>query len=104
MRKQIQIEKKIQETHYEITCDICGKDSRDYDAIDMYLSTDDELIWSNDDDSSEAEISCKLGNHFLEGDFRNEYTIDVCPRCFMEKVKPLLEKELNVKFSKSPME
>lgn len=65
------------------TCDICKQ----------------PIVGSNDpyrDD--EVTIEAKIGNIYPEGDMRTCAELDCCADCFADKVRPLLERELGVKF------
>lgn len=46
----------------------------------------------------EVTIEAKIGNIFPEGDHRECVELDCCANCFTDKVRPLLERELGVKF------
>ena len=48
---------------------------------------------------SEIEIEAKIGDVYPEGDFREGYRLDLCPRCFLTKLMPLIERELGAKFT-----
>jgi hypothetical protein len=49
-------------------------------------------------DYSEVNIEAVLGSAYPDSDCRTLYIIDVCPNCFMNKVKPLIEKEYGIEF------
>lgn len=49
-------------------------------------------------DDSKVRIEAVIGNRYPECDCRDLYIIDVCPNCFLEKVKPLIEKTFNIEF------
>lgn len=70
----------------KIICDICKKDIR-HNCDSCY-------------ESHEVEIQAKLGSTYPEGDFREYYMLDCCDVCFVEKIKPLIEENLKVKFRK----
>ena len=66
-----------------VVCDICQK------FVD----------WNDDSwDSNKVVVEAVLGSRYPEADCRQLYIIDICPSCFMEKVKPLIEKEFKTSF------
>lgn len=75
-------------TYYRF-CDLCGSEC---DAANGWY------------DHSLVTIRADLGEIYPEGDdCRDRYETDVCPRCFLEKVKPALE-AIGSKFVKSDTE
>ncbi len=48
-------------------------------------------------DSSTVNVGARLGEVFPEGDFRTVYEVDICPKCFTDKVIPAVE-SLGCKF------
>ncbi len=56
-----------------ITCDLCG-------------DANPPVGW----DQSEVTIDARLGNTYPEGDFRKAHEVDVCAKCFIDKVSPAL--------------
>jgi len=81
------IEKRPEVYVDSITCDICKKEIKDSSYI-----------------RDKITINARISDVFPEGDFREIYLIDVCKECFFNKVKPLLENELKVKFRKHDVE
>jgi hypothetical protein len=70
-------------------CDICRK----------------EIIEADYYDKSEINIEGKIGSYYPDsGDCRTGYRLDVCPECFENKVKPLIEKTFRVKFTEYDVE
>lgn len=67
----------------EHTCDICCKDIRNKGYYDC----------------DSAEIDVHIGPIYPGGDACQEhYFLEMCTDCFLNRVKPLFEQELNVKF------
>ena len=69
-----------------IVCDICGYDNEHY------------YDWQNDPNKegssyfdTEVEIRYRYGVSYPEGGSGYEYNLDICPKCFMEKIVPLLK-------------
>lgn len=61
-----------------ITCDICKETTK--------------TNWQNEHyDATETEIRLKTGNNYPEGGSGEETTIDICPRCFQEKLIPWVQ-------------
>ena len=72
-----------------VLCDICGEDTaRDNDCYE----------------TSVVNINAKIGAVYPEGDCRTGHIIDVCPTCFLEKVKPLIESTFNIEFREVDVE
>lgn len=65
----------------KITCDICN-----------------EEIDNKGFDESEIEIRAKIGDVYPEVDCRVGYIIDCCNYCFLNKIRPLIEKTFGTKF------
>jgi hypothetical protein len=91
--KMRNLSKRIVPTHEitevsSITCDICKKTSKhaDWDKNDFY-----EVL--------ETEVSMRTGFNYPESDDTEEIRFDICPKCFMEKLVPLL-KELGAEPTK----
>ena len=40
---------------------------------------------------NDVTLRARLGEMFPEGDLRDYYDIEVCPHCFLDKVKPAIE-------------
>lgn len=81
MKKIEKIPKTIKE-HEEVTgtsCDICKT----------------EIEYNEDTD---ININARIGNIYPECDCRDAYIIDCCEKCFLTKVKPLIEKAFKIKF------
>lgn len=76
---KLEIERKDKQ---ETICDICKKP-----------------INSSGFDCSEVEFNANIGDRYPEGDFRTGYRLDICPDCFINKVKPLIEGTYNTKFT-----
>ena len=47
---------------------------------------------------ADVDISAAIGDCYPEGDLSTTYELDCCAQCFLEKVKPLLERELGLVF------
>lgn len=65
-------------------CDICKQEIKPEDSYDR----------------NDIRINAKVGPIYPEGDQRDGYIIDCCAKCFLEKLKPLIENAFGVKFRK----
>lgn len=72
----------------KVICDICEQ----------------KIERENGFDNSEVTIGAKIGSYYPEGDFRTGYVIDCCPKCFITKIKPLIEEEFNTEFREFDVE
>lgn len=79
---------KTREAHVEqkeyvdkIICDICERECKNGN-------------W----EINEIKIQANIGEVYPEADCRTFYIIDCCKNCFLEKLKPLVEKGLNCNF------
>jgi uncharacterized protein YbbC (DUF1343 family) len=66
-----------------IICDVCKQDVR---------------LFADSYDNSKIRIDGLIGNTYPEVDSRELYIIDVCPTCFLNKIKPLIEKTYKLNF------
>jgi hypothetical protein len=57
------------------TCDICGE------RTDL----------TEEDAHNDIDIEARIGKVYDEYDSRDYYELDICARCFLEKVKPAIE-------------
>ena len=73
---------------YDTLCDVCGLKVGRGEAWDM----------------NDATVEARIGKVYPEGDFRQKYSIDICPACFVEKLIPALESALGVRFVKEDSE
>lgn len=83
MARQYQ-KQRVTRIEYKCTtlCDICK-----------------EPIVNNDPyREDEVTIEAKIGRIYPDGDSRDCFELDCCVDCFIDKVRPLLERELGVKF------
>jgi len=62
-----------------ITCDICKET---YRGQDWNAGSFDVL---------DTEVSFEFGTHYPEGRSTRKISVDICPRCFEEKLIPLLK-------------
>lgn len=49
----------------------------------------------------DVEIRANIGSCYPECDMSMQYKLDCCAKCFLEKVKPLLEEHLGVDFQET---
>jgi len=64
-----------------VTCDICGYDGKDGD-------------WKeNTYDVRETQVSLRTGTSYPDGGSGVEYEVDLCPKCFAERLIPWLESQ-----------
>lgn len=73
----------------EQTCDICG-------YVCKYQDWDNDPNQNTNEFSSsyfdtDVEIKYRYGINYPEGGHGFEYNLDVCPKCFIEKIVPLLK-------------
>lgn len=83
MARQYQ-KQRVTRIEYKCTtlCDICKAP-----LVSNYSYREDEVT-----------IEAKIGSVYPEGDNRDCVELDCCVDCFTGKVRPLLERELGVKF------
>lgn len=65
-----------------LTCDICKEEIKS------------QFGYEND----EVTIEAKIGSVYPEGDHREVATLDCCVKCFENKVRPIVEEQLGVRF------
>lgn len=84
MKKLKKINKTIEETTVveKVICDICKKECHSNSVYE----------------ASKIQIEAQIGEVYPEGDSRTLYIIDVCKDCFLDKIKPLIEENLGIKF------
>ena len=82
---KIEFEREV--IDYE-TCDICKK----------------KIKPKNNYDESFVNINAGIGENYPDGDCRTGYIISCCPDCFINKVRPLLEKEFFILFQELRLE
>lgn len=70
----------------KVICDLCGKESK---RTDWWRRTWDESEY----DFQETELNCRIGEDYPEGRNYDEYEIDMCPDCFINRLIPWIEKE-----------
>lgn len=88
LKKEKEVIKERTVVEKEI-CDICKEKD-----IDDFVSFDRSVV----------NINAKIGEIYPEGDMREGYIISCCDDCFLDKVKPLLEKAFNIEFRKVIMD
>ncbi len=81
MRKTITTMKEA--VTVEVFCDVCGRPT--------HLKTGWEI--------NDAEVEARIGDVYPEADCRHTYRIDLCATCFLDKLVPVVEKELGVTFA-----
>ena len=63
------------------TCDLCGLITRSED-------------WSSENYAvAQTEIRCRIGSDYPDGGMGTEITIDLCPKCFKDKLVTYLKTE-----------
>lgn len=66
-----------------ITCDLCGRQS-----------ITDRNSWSDEEtEVSETEIKYKTGEETNDEGYGNQITVDICPKCFTEKLIPWIKSQ-----------
>lgn len=65
-----------------VTCDVCRKPIQKVDVFD----------------GNEVTVQALIGSVYPECDSREVMELDCCVPCFVNQVRPLLERELGVKF------
>ena len=71
------------ETLDEIRCDLCGAVGKD--------GTWERGVWEVNNTTVEVAIHQKEGQSYPEGGWGTEYTIDLCPSCFVNRLVPWLQ-------------
>ncbi len=73
------------------TCDLCGLETapgHDWPSQTWY-------------EQNETEITCTIGEVYPDGDDHRGYIrLDVCPKCFVDKLVPAVEERFGVKFAR----
>lgn len=69
--------KRIVQTR--IICDICG------------VSNEGDEWGSGEFDVAETEVICRTGEAYPETGNGEQYELDICPKCFKEKLVPWVE-------------
>jgi len=82
-------EKVVQHTQRWVKCrkcDMCGveSDGRSWEAESIYYVNETEI---------RVEIRQKEGANYPEGGSGTKYEIDLCPKCFKEKLIPWLKSQ-----------
>lgn len=83
------IYKEIEETRkyntlVKKTCDLCG-----FEAKDTHWGADSYY----DINETEVKVTCRhaAGVNYPEGGYTTNYEIDICPKCFIDKLIPWFE-------------
>lgn len=50
---------------------------------------------------ADVQIQANIGDSYPEADLSTQYKLDCCAKCFLEKLKPLLEEQLGVTFQET---
>ncbi len=51
---------------------------------------------------ADVDITAAIGDSYPEADFSTHYKLDCCAKCFLDKVKPLIEATFDVEFQEKP--
>ena len=82
--EKIEPAKKVK-TLDKTTCDLCGKKAlRGYWESSSYEVHETEI---------EVTVRQKDGANFPDGGFGTKYEVDMCPKCFKNKLIPWLESQ-----------
>jgi hypothetical protein len=89
-REPTRVEEKLIDAG--MTCDICGAATDDdhwdwKDPRKKHHYTDPNI----DGNYCKVTVEAEIGDVYPEGDLRDTYSIDICPGCFLDKVKPAIE-------------
>jgi len=89
MRKTIS--KKIEQTinKEEVYCDICGNKASMASFADASWNVDPRDYRFTET----TKIILKEGEQYIEGGYYEEIAIDICPKCFKEKLIPWLKSQ-----------
>ena len=83
MRKyEEKTEPKTYHTLVETTCDLCGTVAKHGEWNSGYYEIDETEI--------EVTVSQKDGSNYPGGGWGEEYKIDMCPKCFKDRLVPWL--------------
>ncbi len=76
------------------SCDLCGTVSKGYDswAGGCYVVDETEIL---------VTVKQKEGKSYSEGGYGEEYEIDLCPKCFKDRLVPWLQSQ-GAKIKKMP--
>jgi len=75
-----QIKTETKQVLVEVSCDLCGAITKDGDWGDLPIRVEDTRVEYRTGDSWGTD-GCDI----------NEYVIDICPKCFMDKLIPFVE-------------
>jgi len=80
------IERKTYETDVvmKVTCDICGREGQ---------MSDWPVEGGTGYETNETKVYFKTGTAYPEGGSGVEYDVDVCPKCFTERLIPWLRSQ-----------
>ena len=70
----------------ELTCDLCGVKASRHSGWQTF-----------DDNALETTVEWKDGNSYPEGGSGTEIKIDICPKCFLERLVPWVESQEGMK-------
>lgn len=65
----------------KMTCDLCGREAPGGKWIDGVY------------EDKEVKVSFKTGHSYPDGGYYTKFSVDICPGCFMDKVRPWLESQ-----------
>lgn len=75
--KQKEIPAKTVTVVESVSCDLCGE----------------KITTANSWDVAEVEVSCKTGYRYPEGGDTTTRSVDMCVKCFTDKLEPWLEQQ-----------
>jgi len=78
--KEKEVIKNYKKFEYVI-CELCNK------------QFDDEEFNEEIYDFNESEVKCRIGQSYPSDSFGDIYEIDICPKCFVEKLIPWVESQ-----------
>ena len=79
------VPEKVQKFHIKTVCDLCGKE-----ATQGYW---DRSTWGMDNVDIDVTIKRREGTNYPEGGSGTEYSVDMCPDCFKDKLIPWLQSQ-----------
>lgn len=76
-----------------MVCDICGYDNKQYYdwQNDPHRKDPKSKYYNSSYFDTEVEVKYRYGINYPDGGSGYEYDLDICPKCFMEKIVPLLK-------------
>ena len=74
-----------QERLVETTCDICGAIAK--------KGNWESSAWEVAEQEIEITVRCKDGHSYPEGGSGTQYVVDICPKCFKDKLIPWFQSQ-----------